>query len=62
MLTGIIKATRAHYAALQHRPGDGRVGLNYNVETRDGEQLTAGTVWVKVGRAGHRRSQCDAGS
>jgi hypothetical protein len=43
MLTGIIKATRAHYAALQHKPSADRVALDYEVTGH-----TAGTVWVKI--------------
>jgi hypothetical protein len=43
MLTSIIKATRAHYAALQHKPSPDRVALGYEVTGH-----TAGTVWVKA--------------
>lgn len=59
MLTGIVKATRAHYAALQHKPALDREALDYEV-TGDPlhvpgastpvppNMLTAGTVWVKT--------------
>jgi len=47
MLTSIIKATRAHYAALQHKPSPDRVALDYEVPGH-----TAGTIWVKVNRKG----------
>lgn len=43
MLTNIIKATRRHYAALQHRPAADRVAIDYEVTGH-----TAGTVWVKI--------------
>jgi len=50
MLTGIVKATRAHYAALQHRPSADRVALDYEVTavTADGDVKVCGTVYVKV--------------
>ena len=52
MLTSIVKATRAHYAALQHRPGPDRVPLDYSVIQRDRVgsvlELTRGTIRVKV--------------
>jgi hypothetical protein len=41
MLTSIVKATRAHYAALQHKPGPDRVALDYEVTGHP-----AGTIWV----------------
>lgn len=54
MIGGILKATRAHYAALQHKPGPDRIALDYEVTgampdigTANG-RLTAGTIWVKV--------------
>jgi hypothetical protein len=43
MLTSIIEATRAHYAALQHKPSPDRVALDYEVPGH-----TAGTIWVKA--------------
>jgi len=51
MLTGIIKATRAHYAALQHRPSADRVPLDYSVTAHAStcdSVMTAGTIWVKA--------------
>ncbi len=51
MLTSIIKATRAHYAALQHRPSPDRVALDYEVPGH-----TAGTVWVKAPTQALRRA------
>ena len=49
MLTSIIKATRAHYAALQHRPSPDRARLMYQVTGyRLSDVLTSGSVWVKV--------------
>jgi hypothetical protein len=41
MLTGIIRATRRHYAALQHKPSADRVALDYEVTGH-----TAGTIWI----------------
>jgi hypothetical protein len=43
MLTGIVKATRTHYAALQHKPSPDRVALDYDVGG-----ILCGTIWVKV--------------
>lgn len=43
MSATIIKATRAHYAALQHKPSADRVALDYEVSGH-----TAGTIWVKA--------------
>ena len=52
----IIKATRAHYAALQHKPGPDRIAIDYEV-TIGGNVLPGcnsasedccGTVWVKA--------------
>ena len=50
MLTGIIKATRAHYAALQHKPAPDRVAIDYYEVTGvdNSDTRIAGTVWVKV--------------
>lgn len=50
MLTSIIKATRAHYAALQHKPSADRVALDYEVTGH-----TAGTIWV-IARTNAQRS------
>jgi hypothetical protein len=47
MLTGIVKATRAHYAALQHRPSPEREALDFEVST-DTSVLLAGTIHVKT--------------
>lgn len=55
MLTGIVKATRAHYAALQHRPSADRVPLDYVVYARAETciaAVTRGTVHVRALYAG----------
>ncbi len=44
----IIQATKAHYMALQKRPGPGMIPLKYSVEGFGGELLNSGTVFVKV--------------
>lgn len=55
-MSSIIKATLAHYAALQHKPAPDRVAIDYEV-TIGGRILPgcnsasddcSGTVWVKV--------------
>lgn len=48
MLTHIVKATRAHYAALQHRAAPDRVPLDYVVLDPAGRVLTSGRVQVKA--------------
>src|SRR5271166_6819861 len=55
MLTSIVKATRAHYAALQHRntPSDARVALDYEVPG-----FTAGTVWVVARTKAQWKANC----
>ena len=45
MLTSIVKATREHYAALQHRPGNGHVKVIYQVACNM-TTLNHGTLWV----------------
>lgn len=52
MLTGIVKATRAHYAALQHRPSPDRIPLDYEVVGH-----TRGTVQVKAPNSARRRME-----
>ena len=51
MLTSIVKATRAHYAALQHRAAPDRVPLHYTVWAKAStcaSVLTSGTIQVKM--------------
>jgi hypothetical protein len=59
MLTSIVKATRAHYAALQHQPAADRTPLHYAVYSKAaiGALLTSGTVHVKVETSGRRRME-----
>ena len=58
MLTGIVKATRAHYAALQHKPSADRIPLDYCVSSQDGQHIyTRGTVHVKACGPNHRRER-----
>jgi hypothetical protein len=54
MLTSIVKATRAHYAALQHRASSDRTPLYFYAvnENAAWRLLTAGTLHVKIGRKG----------
>jgi hypothetical protein len=54
MLQSIVMATRAHYAALQHKPSPGgdRIALDYEVTGH-----TAGTVWVKAHDAPSRKRE-----
>lgn len=52
MLTNVVKATRARYAALQHKPGPDRVAIDYEVSGH-----TAGTVWVKAATEPRRKSE-----
>lgn len=50
MYTSILKATRAHYAALKHRASPDRIPLHYTVETESETGisiLTRGTIYVK---------------
>jgi hypothetical protein len=52
----IIQATRAHYAALQHRPGPDRVAIDYEVTIgsnvlpgcNSASDDCSGTVWVRA--------------
>ncbi len=44
----IVKAVRAHYAALQHKPSADRVPLYFSVQGYDKQTLVAGSIWVKV--------------
>lgn len=53
----IIKATRAHYAALQHRKEPDRIGLDYEVIDKNGHTLNSGTVWVKCRNDSARRAE-----
>jgi hypothetical protein len=53
----IIKATRAHYAALQHRPSADRVPLYFSVQGYDHKTLVAGSVWVKAPTEGRRKAE-----
>lgn len=56
----ILKATRRHYAALQHRPGEGRVGLRYHVYGATGlhqQILNYGTVWVKAANLARQKAE-----
>jgi hypothetical protein len=55
MLTSIVKATRAHYAALQHRPSHDRVRLNYRVTSMAG--VVTGSIHVKASTRGRRRGE-----
>jgi hypothetical protein len=55
MLTGIIKATRAHYAALQHKPSPDRVAIDYTVAHPINGNIVCGTVWV-IARTNAQRS------
>jgi len=48
MLTGIIKATRAHYAALQHKPAADRVAIDYSVGHPINGNIVCGTIWVRA--------------
>jgi hypothetical protein len=48
----ILKATRRHYAALQHRPGSGRIAIDYEVTGQ-----TAGTIWVKAATNAQRKGE-----
>jgi hypothetical protein len=51
MLTNIIKATRTHYAALQHRSSPDRLPLHYTVEGQAEtciSVITRGTIQVKA--------------
>jgi hypothetical protein len=50
MLTNIVKATRAHYAALQHKPAADRAALVCTVEAADGTVLHRCTLHVKGNR------------
>lgn len=54
----IVLATRAHYAALQHRKAPGRTRLNYSVRGGYWETLLMeGCIWVRVGADGtHTRA------
>jgi hypothetical protein len=54
MLHSVVAATRAHYAALQHKPspaGD-RIALDYTVAGHG-----SGTVWVKAHDAASRKRE-----
>jgi hypothetical protein len=55
-MKSIVQATRAHYAALQHRPSPERVALDYEVIGHDGRTLNAGTVWVKAKNNAQRKA------
>lgn len=48
-MISIIEATRAHYAALQHKAGPDRTPLDYQVIGHNGNIITAGTIHVKAG-------------
>jgi hypothetical protein len=51
MYTDIVKATRTHYAALQHRPSGEREALHYTVKGSalpDPNYPIHGTIWVKT--------------
>ena len=48
MLTGIIRATRAHYAALQLRAAPDRIPLYYSVAIRP--RLNSADEWVILTR------------
>lgn len=52
----IVQATRAHYAALQHRntPNDPRVALDYDVTLS--EEFVSGTIWVKAHTASQHKA------
>ena len=54
MLTGIVKATRAHYAALQHRPAPDRTPLYYAVD--DGKAAN-GVIQVKAPTEARRKAE-----
>jgi len=62
----ILKATRRHYAALQHRPGSGRIAIDYEVTgqaamtktqqtTRD--TSIVGTIWVRAATNAQRKGE-----
>jgi len=51
MLTSIVKATRRHYAALQHRPAPDRIGIYCTV----GERPTY-VLWVRAPTESQRRA------
>ena len=57
MYRSIVHATRAHYAALQHKPSPDRERLNYSVRNADGAALTQGCVHVKTAGIGRRRAE-----
>lgn len=56
MYATILRATRAHAAALRHRPEPGRVALDYKLEDSTGHVLTAGTLWVHAATESARRA------
>lgn len=51
MLTSIVKATRAHFAALQHKAAPDRVALEYLVGDH------AGRIWVKAATPARKRME-----
>jgi len=46
-MSSIVKATRAHYSALQHRQSPDRFMVTYSVQAANGETLTAGRLWCR---------------
>lgn len=59
MLKNVLLATRAHYAALQHKASLDRKELSYYVEGKLNGitwKLTSGSIWVKAGTDKLRKS------
>jgi hypothetical protein len=52
MLKNILTATRAHYAALQHRASPDRLPLHYNIGG-----VLSGTIQVKAPNNGRRKAE-----
>lgn len=57
MLTSIVRATKTHYAALQHRPSPDRVPLYYTVFGTREIILTNGDIQVKADTNGKRKRE-----
>jgi hypothetical protein len=52
----IVKATRTHYAMLQHKQSPDRIPLDYTVGASNGDVIQALRLWVKASTNGQRKA------
>jgi hypothetical protein len=55
-MSAVVRATRTHYAMLQHRQSPDRVPLAYEVLGVGGHHIQSACLWVKAGTEGRRKA------